>query len=188
MCLYIPSLSVLLSACFFFFFSRVCYLLGLWESGELDGKLAFEFIHISISFFFSHSHSNFVLLPGKPNVQNQDFFLSPVSILSAYAFPPFCFRVRFFLVSTSVLRDFGATVVYPCHNSQSEGTASPRKRVLHLLSSYSKKKNLLKNGDPFVKCVVTIDHLLWFVLLAASFCCDSCVCVFFSLFSSINSL
>ena len=64
------------------FFSRVCYLLGLWESGELDGKLAFEFIHISISFFFSHPHSNFVLLPGKPNVQNQDFFCRPSLFLA----------------------------------------------------------------------------------------------------------
>ena len=139
-------------------------------------------------FFFLSFSLQLCFSSGLAKCPKPRFFLSSVSILSAYVFPPFCFRVRFFLVSTSVLRDFGATVVYPCHNSPSEGTASPRKRVLHLLSSYSKKKNLLKNGDPFVKYVVTIDHLLWFVLLAASFCCDSSVCVFFSLFFRQSTL
>ena len=99
-------------------------------------------------FFFLSFSLQLCFSSGLAKCPKPRFFLSSVSILSAYVFPPFCFRVRFFLVSTSVLRDFGATVVYPCHNSPSEGTASPRKRVLHLLSSYSKKKTSWKMAIP----------------------------------------
>lgn len=181
MCLYIPSLSVLLSACFFFFFTCLLSAGPVRERRVRWQTRLWIYSHIYILFFLSFS-LQLCSSSGQAKFPKPRFFLSPVSILSAYAFPPFCFRVRFFLVSTSVLRDFGATVVYPCHNSQSEGTASPRKRVLHLLSSYSKKKPLEKwrslcqvrrhNRPSFVVCSSRCFFLLRFL----------CLCFFLSFF------
>lgn len=123
---------------------------------------------LSLSFSLHLSSSSGQAKCPKPRI----FFFVCLTILSVYAFPFFLSlfvfvpRFRFFLVSTSVSRDFGATVVYPCHNSQSEGATSPRKRVLFFIYSPVTVKTHLKMAIP--PCQVCRHNRPSFVVCSSS--------------------
>jgi hypothetical protein len=88
-----------------------------------------------------------------------------------------------------VSRDFGATVVYPCHNSQSEGATSPRKRVLFFIYSPVTVKTHLKMAIP--PCQVCRHNRPSFVVCSSSrrfFLAAILVFVSSIFFPSINSL